>query len=567
MTNSENKQRGVAPDDIDQRAADGILGPNPFVGLSATDVLKAAGSLTGSAAKQPLVLMEAQASVVCDLIRVLSGRSELQPASGDKRFTDSVWNLNPFYRRYLQSYLALKTGFDRLVGNLNLEGTSSERAQFVVSLLTEAASPSNALLTNPAALKRAFDTGGGSLLNGISNLFSDLKSNHAMPSQVDRSAFAVGRDLATTPGEVVFRTSVLELIQYRPTTATVHRRPLLMVPPQINKYYVYDLSPAKSMVRNMVDAGFQVFVVSWRNPTAAQRDWNLDAYVQALLDAIAVLKDITGSDDVNVQGACSGAMTVAALLGHLAAKRDRSIHSAALFVAVLDLPDDSQLGAFATAEAITVAKAASKAKGVLEGSEMGRVFAWMRPNDLVWNYWVNNYLLGNTPPAFDILYWNNDTTRLSAAFHAQILDIFSEKMFSKAGMLEVLGTPVDLAQVNCDHYVVAGVTDHITPWKNCYRAWHMLGGDMTMVLSSSGHIQSLVNPPGNSKSKYYLNSEHDPDPDTWLNGATVINDSWWKHWQEWLAARSGEMVDAPSTPGNDRFPALAAAPGSYVLEQ
>jgi polyhydroxyalkanoate synthase len=321
------------------------------------------------------------------------------------------------------------------------------------------------------------------------------------------------------------------------------------------------------MVRNMLDGGFQVFVVSWRNPGAAQRDWDLDTYVQALLDAIAAIKEITGSADVNVQGACSGAMTVAALLGYLAARRDRSVHSAALFVAVLDLPDESQLGMFATPEAIATAKASSQAKGVLEGSEMGRVFAWMRPNDLVWNYWVNNYLLGNTPPAFDILYWNNDTTRLPAAFHGQILDIFGGKLFSKPGALQVLGTPIDLAQVDCDHYVVAGVTDHITPWKSCYRAWHMLGGDMTMVLSSSGHIQSLVNPPGNPKSKYYLNPENAADPDQWLNGATTIEDTWWKHWSAWLAARSGEMVDAPSATGCSTFPGLAAAPGSYVLEQ
>jgi polyhydroxyalkanoate synthase len=565
-TKASRKKIDAAPDEIGGQAAEGMLGPNPFVGMSTTDVFKAAGSLTSSAAQQPLVLMEHQANIVRDLIQVLSGKSELQPTASDKRFADSLWNTNPFYRGYLQSYLALKQGFDRFVGDLKLEGAKNERARFVVSLLTEAASPSNVFLTNPAAIKKAFETGGMSVLHGLSNLVSDLRSNHAMPSQVDRSAFKMGQDLATTPGEVVFRNPVLELIQYAPTTAKVHPRPLLMVPPQINKFYVYDLSPGKSLIKHMVDAGFQVFAVSWRNPTSAQRDWDLDVYVQALLDAIAAVKQITGSKDINIQGACSGAMTLAALLTHLAAKRDRSVHSAALFVAVLDLPDESQLGVFATPETIAAAKAASRAKGVLEGSEMGRVFAWMRPNDLVWNYWVNNYLLGNAPPAFDILFWNNDTTRLTAAFHAQILDIFRNKLFSQPGAMQVLGTPVDLAKVTCDTYVVAGVTDHITPWKSCYRAWRMLGGDLTMVLSGSGHIQSLVNPPDNPKAKYFLNPQHAAEPEAWLEGATETAGSWWDHWGHWLARRSGEPVDAPSVLGSAKFPGLMAAPGSYVVE-
>lgn len=338
------------------------------------------------------------------------------------------------------------------------------------------------------------------------------------------------------------------------------------MPPQINKFYVFDLSDGKSIVDHLLKSEFQVFVVSWRNPTVAQSHWDLDTYVGALLEAIEAVRAITGSDDINLHGACSGAMTISALLGHLASRGIKSVNAATLMVAVLDSTADSQLGLFATPEAVAAAKQGSMVRGVLAGEEMGRMFAWMRPNDLVWNYWVNNYLLGKTPPAFDILYWNNDTTRLPAKLHGQLLDIFTDNLFSKPGALSVLETPVDLTEVTCDKYVVAGITDHITPWKGVYDSARLFGGDTRFVLSSSGHIQSLINPPGNPKAKFYLNPELPANADAWLAGAQAENDSWWSNWRDWLAARSGERRAAPSKPGNRRYPSLAAAPGTYVLE-
>jgi polyhydroxyalkanoate synthase len=292
----------------------------------------------------------------------------------------------------------------------------------------------------------------------------------------------------------------------------------------------------------------------------------MDTYVAALIEAIQAVRDITGNPDVNLHGACSGAMTISALLGHLASRGDKSVNAATLMVAVLDSTSPSQLGLFTTPETVEIAKRNSKAKGVLAGEEMGRVFAWMRPNDLVWNFWINNYLLGEAPPAFDVLYWNNDATRLSAKMHGQLLDIFMGNLLSTPRALNVLGTPVDLSAVNCDTYVMAGMTDHITPWKGVYNTARAFGGKTRYVLSSSGHIQSLINPPGNPKAKFFRNDELPDDADTWLAGAKPEAGSWWSDWREWLAARSGELRAAPKSLGNRRHKRLADAPGTYVLE-
>jgi len=563
---TQGTARSEQPDDIAACAAEGMLGPNPFVGLRPRDIMAAAQQIGAQALRQPALLVEQEAALARDLMAVLSGKADCAPPEGDKRFTDPAWQSNSLYRMTLQGYVAWGNALTGFVDRSALDPKSKERAQFVLSLLTDALSPTNTLLGNPAALKKIIDSGGASLLGGVKNLVTDMLQNQGMPAQVDKAAFKVGKNLGTSPGAVVFRNEVLELIQYAPATEHVYARPQLIVPPQINKFYVFDLSEGKSIVDYLVKKEFQVFAVSWRNPTAAQSHWDLDTYVSALLEAIAAVRDITGSDDVNLHGACSGAMTIAALLGHLASRGDKSVHASTLMVAVLDSMAESQLGLFATPEAIAAAKHNSTSKGVLAGEEMGRVFAWMRPNDLVWNYWVNNYLLGKAPPAFDILYWNNDATRLPARLHGQLLDIFTGNLFSKPRALTVLGTPIDLSEVTCDKYVVAGMTDHITPWKGVYNSARTFGGETRFVLSSSGHIQSLINPPGNPKAKFFLNRELPANADAWLVGAKAEKDSWWDNWRAWLADHSGERRSAPACIGNARHPALAKAPGTYVLE-
>jgi polyhydroxyalkanoate synthase len=561
-----NESAPSAPDEIAAQAAEEILGPNPFIGLRPQDILAAAGQIGAQAFRQPALVLEQEAALARDLLSVLSGNAKLAPLPGDKRFMDSAWRDNPFYRVVLQGYLAWGKALTGFVDRSALDSKTKERANFVVSLLTDAMAPTNTLLGNPAALKKIIESGGASLVAGLQNMVADLTKNQGMPAQVDKQAFRLGENLALSPGAVVFRNDVLELIQYQPLTPDVYARPHVIVPPQINKFYIFDLSPGKSMIEYLVKSGFQVFAVSWRNPTPAQRRWDMEAYVSALLEAIEVVRRIAGTEDVNLHAACSGAMTVSALLGYLAAERKRLVNAATLMVAVLDNTAQSQLGLFATPEAIAAAKQNSEGKGVLEGQEMGRVFAWMRPNDLVWNYWVNNYLMGNPPPAFDILYWNNDTTRLAAKFHAQLLDIFIGNLFRKSGAITLLGAPIDLSQVSCDKYVVAGVTDHITPWKGVYNTARIFGGKTEFVLSSSGHIQSLINPPGNPKAKYHLNSQLPPDAEQWLADAKPASDSWWNHWRQWLAARSGDKRPASESLGNQDNPPEMKAPGTYVTE-
>ncbi|MDQ2733417.1 MAG: alpha/beta fold hydrolase [Pseudomonadota bacterium] len=556
-----------APNEIAAGATEGILGPNPFVGLRASDLLASARDIAGQVARSPLLLMKQQAALARDLISVLTGSSDLAPAPADKRFLDAAWKSNRFYRQLLQGHLAWVRALDGLVVGSKLQDDSKERARFAVSLLTDALAPTNSLLGNPGALKKLLDSGGASIVKGVQNMLHDLHTNHGMPSQVDTSAFEIGKNVAVTPGAVVFRNEVLELLQYRPTTATVHARPHLLVPPQVNKFYIFDISSGKSIIEFLVKSGFQVFAVSWRNPTPAQRDWDMDTYVDALLEAIGAVRAITGAADVNLHGACSGAMTMAALLGYLKGTKKPLVNAATLMVAVLDNRADSQLGTFVTPATVAAAKRNSAAKGVLEGQEMGRIFAWMRPNDLVWNYWVNNYLMGNPPPVFDILYWNNDSTRLAARFHSQLLDIFTDNLLVKPGAMTVLGKPIDLSKVDCDKYLVAGITDHITPWRGVFNSARAFGGSNEFVVSSSGHIQSLVNPPGNPKSKFLINRQANGNADEWLAGATATADTWWNHWSEWLAKRSGPQQAAAPELGNARYPPREPAPGTYVRER
>ncbi|MDG9979278.1 class II poly(R)-hydroxyalkanoic acid synthase [Ectopseudomonas oleovorans] len=553
-------------EDLKRQASENTLGLNPVIGIRGKDLLTSARMVLSQALKQPFHSAKHVAHFGLELKNVMLGQSALKPEDGDRRFADPAWSQNPLYRRYLQTYLAWRKELHDWIEHSSLSEQDASRGHFVINLMTEAMAPSNSM-ANPAAVKRFFETGGKSLLDGLSHLAKDMVHNGGMPSQVNMEAFEVGKNLATTEGAVVFRNDVLELIQYKPITESVHERPLLVVPPQINKFYVFDLSPEKSLARFLLRSQVQTFVVSWRNPTKAQREWGLSTYIEALKEAIDVICAITGSKDVNMLGACSGGLTTASLLGHYAALGQQKVNALTLLVSVLDTQLDTQVALFADEKTLEAAKRRSYQAGVLEGSDMAKVFAWMRPNDLIWNYWVNNYLLGNEPPVFDILYWNNDTTRLPAALHGEFIDMFRTNPLTRPGALEVCGTPIDLKQVTCDFFVVAGTTDHITPWDSCYKLAHLFGGKCEFVLSNSGHIQSILNPPGNPKARYMTNSAMPLDPKAWQESSTKHADSWWLHWQTWLSERSGETKNAPRALGNKKFPAGEAAPGTYVHER
>jgi polyhydroxyalkanoate synthase len=542
-----------------------VLGANPFVGLTAGQSRAALTRLVERAGTEPAVALRVVADATRRLFDVAIGRTDVGPTPPDRRFTDPAWASNPLYRRLMQAYLVECAALERLVEAVDLDRKSRERARFAISLLTQSLAPTNSLLGNPTALKRAWQTRGQSLVAGARNALHDLRHNGGMPSMVDTRPFSVGTNLAVTPGHVVHRGEVFELIQYSPVTPKVYARPLVMIPPQINKYYITDLGPGRSLVEYAVAAGIPYFAVSWRNPTPAQRDWNLDTYVAACLEATNIACDITQSADANLLGICAGGVTTACLLGHLAARGDPRANSVTFLVAGLETTDDSTVGMLASKPAVEVARRRSRRAGVLDGRDLGRMFAWLRPNDLVWSYWVNNYLLGENPPAFDILYWNADTTRLPAALHANFLDISLDDALTKPGAVEVLGTPVDLSAVTCDAYVLGAATDHIIPWTSAYRTTQLLGGKSQFVLASSGHVQAILNPPNGARGSYLTGRGRPPeDPIVWRERAEDHPGSWWDHWLGWLGRRSGGRRLAPAGPGNEAHPPVEPAPGRYV---
>jgi len=542
------------------------FGLMPFVGFRGTDLFNVSQQIAGQAIKQPPLVLKEYTNFMLEMGRVMTGQSSVEPDARDKRFLDEMWKTNPIYHMYLQTYLTWEKSLNAFIDDADLDKKDADRARFVLSLFTDTVAPTNTLLGNPAAMKKMYETGGASLVQGLTHMLEDLANNGGMPSQVDMKAFQVGKDLGISPGAVVFKNEVLELIQYNPSTPEVYQRPLLVVPPQVNKFYVMDLSPNKSIVRYLVANGQQVFSISWRNPTPEQRDWGFETYDQAILEAIDAVRAITESPDVNIVGSCLGGMTLATLLGHLAAREDQRIHAVTFLVTVLDTNVESTMGLFATKETIAAAREASRLKGVLEGQEMARVFAWLRPNDLIWNYWVNNYLIGKDPAAFDVLYWNNDTTRLPARLHGELLDLYETNAFTHPGTLEVLGTPIDLSKVTNDSYMVAGITDHITPWQGCYETTQLLGGTCTFILSNSGHIQALLNPPGNPKSSYFVNDHYPANPEQWQAHAQKRSGSWWEDWRDWLSKRSSELKAAPRELGSEQYQAGIPSPGSYVFE-
>jgi polyhydroxyalkanoate synthase subunit PhaC len=499
-----------------------------------------------------------------EAVRIAAGRSDVEAAKGDWRFADPTWARNPGYKRIKQLYLAWSGELQRLVDDADVDWKTKERARFAFGILTSAVAPTNNLVGNPAALKEALETGGGSLVNGLRNFVSDARHNRGMPTQVDASTFHVGKNMAVTPGAVVYRDEVMEVIQYTPVTAQVRARPVVMVPPQINKYYFLDLAPGRSFIEYAVSRGIQFFGISWRNPRKEHGEWGLDTYAEAILQAFDVARDITGSEDVNALGMCAGGITMTTALSHLVATNDPRVHSASFGVTLLDFSIPAMVGLFQARPLMSMARRRSARAGVLDGDSLASVFTWMRPNDLVWNYWVNNYLMGKKPPAFDILAWNTDKTNLPGRLHGQFLDIFERNLLVKPAGLSVLGSPVNVSAIKYDTYITGGLTDHLTPWQGCYRATQLFSGPSTFVLSPTGHIQTQVSPPGNPKAHYFVGPEPGPDPEEWRAAAERREGTWWEHWAGWVGERGGAERRAPTRLGSRRHPVLDPAPGRYI---
>ena len=523
--------------------------------------------LAAALAVRPRLVAGRGRQLLGELGRIAVGTSQVQPSRRDRRFADPGWAGNPLLRRAMQAYLTTSDTAEGVVAEAGLDWADSERVEFVLSNLIDALAPSNNPLLNPAAIKAAVDTGGGSMLAGLRHFLADMAVPPRVPSMVEPDAFEVGVDLAVTPGAVILRTPVFELIQYRPTTTAVRQIPLLVVPPVINKYYVMDLAPGRSMVEYLVGSGLQVFMISWRNPDARYAKWDLDTYGQAILDAMDAAARITGSEQVALAGACSGGIIAAMVAAHLAhvGQQDR-LAALTLLVTMLDQARAGLASAVVDERTARLAAASSRARGYLDGSSLAQVFAWLRPNDLIWNYWVNNYLLGKKPPPFDILFWNADTTRMSAGLHRDFLELGAANALVRPGAATMLGSPVDLAAIDRDSYQVAGITDHICPWQSCYRTTQLLGGRIRFVLSTSGHIAAMVNPPGNEKARYQLAKQCPEDPEEWLRWAETCHGSWWPDYASWLAERCGEEKVPPGELGGAGLVPVSEAPGTYVYD-
>jgi polyhydroxyalkanoate synthase subunit PhaC len=523
--------------------------------------------LGASLARRPGTVARRVTELARELGRVAAGGTELSPPRGDRRFSDPAWEGNPVFRRLMQGYLATGQAVDGLISDAKLDLQTERRVRFPIENLRDALAPTNFPWSNPAAIKAAASTRGRSLVRGAQQLASDMRTPPRLPAMVDTSKFELGKNLAATRGAVIQREDVFELIQYAPATDQVRSVPLLLVPPTINKYYVADISPGRSLIEYLVERGQQVFAISWRNPEAEHGSWGLDTYSDAILSALDTACVVGGSEQAQMLAFCGGGIVGASVAGHLAARGEQDrLAGLTLGVCVLDNEQAGTTSAFVNRDVARAALAASARKGFLEGTALAELFAWLRPNDLIWSYVVNNYLLGRRPPAFDILFWNQDTVRLAAGLHRDFIQIALDNPLAEPGGLELLGTPIDLGQVTVDSYVVAGIADHITPWESCQRTTRLLGGDTRFVLSTSGHIAAIVNPPGNEKASYRVAEQGDhADPNRWLAEAEQRPGSWWEDWNAWLAKRSGPMREAPKRLGSRKFKPRGRAPGTYVL--
>ena len=481
----------------------------------------------------------------------------------DRRFADEAWTKDPRYAAVARTYLAQTDQLRKALDAAPLDERTKAQWGFALGQVMDALSPTNMLATNPEAIQLALESGGKSLVEGMRLYTEDLARGHI--AMTDESAFEVGRNVATTPGTVVLQNELMQLIQYTPTTARVYKRPLVIVPPSINKYYILDLQPANSFVAHAVAEGHQVFLVSWRNMGAEQGKLTWDDYLEhGVLAAIDAALAITKADKANTLGFCIGGTLLASALAARAARGEHNAASMTLLTSMLDFSDTGDIGLLVTPEGVLAREAAVGKGGVVKGSEMAQVFAALRSNDLIWPYVVNGYLKGKPPPAFDLLYWNSDGTNLPGPMFCWYLrNTYLENKMREPGGTTALGEPVDLATINVPTFVYASKEDHIVPWKTAYESTQLVGGDVVFVLGASGHIAGVINPPAKNKRNYWK-GDLDADPERWFEAAEKVPGSWWPAWYAWLAPHGGTKVNARKTPGNAEFTAIEPAPGSYV---
>jgi len=499
--------------------------------------------------------------------RMLLGDGENTPAPPDKRFAAAAWQANPGYRLLRDAYLLASDWLMQQAEDAGTDARQHQRLMFHLRQFVDATSPALLFASNPAAIQRAIETGGASLVDGTRNLMEDLAAGRL--SMADETAFAPGKNLATTPGKVVLRNALCELIQYAPATETAFAKPLLLIPPWINKYYILDLQPKNSLVRHLVAQGFTVFVVSWKNPDATMEALGFEDYMRlGVLDTSDAVRDIAGSKTLNVMGYCIGGTLLAMTLAWLAAKDDTRFDAATFIVSLQDFSRVGDTAVFMGEPEVELIERQMMARGYLDAREMSNMFNLLRANDLIWSNVVNNYLMGQRPAAFDLLTWNADGTRMTRAAHSFYLrNTYLENNLIKPGAVQLAGEGLDLGRIRLPVYAVGAERDHIVPWDAAWQVTRLVGGPVRYVLANSGHIAGIINPPG-GKGYFFTAGDGPPavDAESWKAGATRHDGSWWTDWVAWLTERAGKRAKPPPM-GSERHPAIADAPGSYVLEK
>ena len=507
--------------------------------------------------------MQAQMALWMKAVQPESGQPE---EVADKRFNSPEWNELPVFRYFRDSYLLTSKMMMQAVDEANLDAPTKQRMRFFMRQYLDAAAPSNYLMTNPEALKAAMESGGESLQEGMKNLLADMEKGRI--SMTDESAFEVGRNVAVSPGSVVFESDLLQLIQYRPTTDKVHERPLVMVPPCINKFYIMDLQPENSLVKYAVDQGHTVFMVSWRNVNKQHAKVTWDDYIAELIDALEEARRITKTKDINALGFCIGGTLVCSALAVLEKRGKDFVQSLTLLTTLLEFSEVGDIRVYIDENFVGKREKQLAKGGLVPGQELAGAFSSLRANDLVWSYVVNNYLKGKQPPAFDLLYWNADATNLPGPMYSYYLrNTYADNKLCRPDALKMLGEPVSLKRVKMPTFVFAAREDHIVPWKGGYASARTLGGDVTFVLGASGHIAGTINPASKNKRSYWLNGRMPADADKWFAEAKERPGSWWSEWSKWLKPHGGKLVPARKQLGGGRRKPIEPAPGSYAKER
>ncbi len=550
----------------------GAASPDPF------NLAPTIFELTTRLLADPRALAQAQLSLWQDYLRLWQNTSRrmlgqpvepiVEPERGDRRFRDPAWDDHALFDFIKQSYLLTARWLVETINDVDgLNEKTRQKVDFYTRQFVDALAPSNFVATNPEVLRTTFETGGENLLRGLNNLLDDLARGDGKLAikMTDLDAFQLGKNIAATPGKVIYQTSLMQLIQFTPTTDQVYQRPLLIMPPWINKYYILDLQPKNSFIKYAVEQGFTVFVISWINPDREHAEKTFEDYMfEGPLAALEAIEQATGEREVNVIGYCLGGTLLACTLAYMAAKQDRRVKAATFFASLVDFEDPGELGVFIDEEQLAVMDQRMAKRGYLEGREMATTFNMLRANDLIWSFVINNYLLGKEPFPFDLLYWNSDSTRMPYAMHSYYLHKFyQENRLVEPGGITLGGVPIDLRKIRLPVYLLSTREDHIAPWTSTYAATQLFRGDTTFVLAGSGHIAGVINPPSVQKYGFWTSEELPPDPKDWFEHAENRPGSWWPHWREWTAARSGKLVPARQ-PGDGKLTPIEDAPGSYV---